>query len=59
MVILYIFILFAFLFTGIAKSGSQAIIATVFGNYMINVLTGLHDSNQVMALSTAPPLLLN
>jgi amino acid transporter len=32
---------------GIAKPGSQAIIATVFGNYTVNVLTGLNDSNQV------------
>ena len=32
---------------GIAKPGSQAIIATVFGNYMINVFTGLDDANEV------------
>lgn len=37
---------FAWYLFWIAKPGSQAIIATVFGNYMINVLTGLNDSNQ-------------
>jgi len=37
---------FAWFYFWIAKPGSQAIIATVFGNYMINVLTGLNDSNQ-------------
>jgi basic amino acid/polyamine antiporter, APA family len=36
---------FTWFFFWISKPGSQAIVATVFGNYLVKLFTGLGDSN--------------
>jgi basic amino acid/polyamine antiporter, APA family len=36
---------FTWFFFWISKSGSQAIVATVFGNYLVQIFTGLGDSD--------------
>ncbi len=42
---------FAWFYFWISKTGSQAIVATVFGNYVVQLFTGLGDSDGHETLS--------